>query len=379
MAESRFIKTVAFGGYDRNDVIRRLEYLNTQIFNQKNELRETKLLLEGYKKGTDSEKNAESVIAGERAKLTQVQVQNENLTTKLKAAEEDNRNYEQKIKGLEQFIDELKDEISELNVKLAAASAENEAAALTAVFVEAKKSADMLVTSAKEKSAQHNKELKEAAQRTIEDANKEAENIIREAEIKAAEVIAEAKNNSSAINVASENTRAAVLQEISGLNQQIAAVRESLKAFEETSSQKLDESQKVLGRVEDVLKDGGVPQFREPERFEPDYPEEPEKIISDEEMEKRKNSLDKLVNMAKSLGGSSDKDSPDDEEGTVAADDTKETAEKNEKTDDDKTEVKAESKAEKTAEKSEDTAPKKKSSLDLAALAAKAKALGEKK
>lgn len=379
MAESRFIKTVAFGGYDRNDVIRRLEYLNTQVFDQKNELRETKLLLEGYKKGTDSEKNAESVIAGERAKLTQVQVQNENLTTKLKAVEEDNRNYEQKIKGLEQFIDELKDEISELNVKLAAASAENEAAALTAVFVEAKKSADMLVTNAKEKSAQHNKELQEAAQRTIDDANKEAENIIREAEIKAAEVIAEAKNNSSAINVASENTRAAVLQEISGLNQQIAAVRESLKAFEETSSQKLDESQKVLGRVEDVLKDGGIPQFRVPERFEPEYPEEPEKTISDEEMEKRKNSLDKLVNMAKSLGGSSDKDSPDDEKNTDASDDTKETAEKNEKTDEDKTEVKAESKAEKTAEKSENIAPKKKSSLDLAALAAKAKALGEKK
>jgi len=379
MAESRFIKTVAFGGYDRNDVIRRIEYLNTQIFNQKNELRETKLLLEGYKKGIDSEKNAESVIAGERAKLTQVQVQNENLTIKLKAAEEENRNYEQQVKGLEKFIDDLKNEISELNVKLAAASAENEAAALTAVFVEAQKSADMLVTNAKEQSAKHKKELMEASQRTIDDANKEAENIIREAEINAAEIIAEAKNNSSAMNVTSENTRADVLKEISGLNEQLAAVRESLKIFEETSNQKLEESQKVLSGMEDVLKDGGVPQFREPEHFEPDYPEEPEKTISDEEKEKRKNSLDKLVNMAKSLGGKSDKTSAEEDKKTADADNSETITEKKEKTDDDKTEVNAESKVAEPAEKSENSAPKKKANLDLAALAAKAKSLGEKK
>ena len=52
MAEARFIKTVAFGGYDKAGVIRRMEYLNTQVHDLRNELRETKLLLEAYKKGT---------------------------------------------------------------------------------------------------------------------------------------------------------------------------------------------------------------------------------------------------------------------------------------------------------------------------------------
>ena len=56
MAETRFIKTVEFGGYDRNEVIKRLEFLNGQVFDLKNELRETKLIMEEYKKGSDEEK-----------------------------------------------------------------------------------------------------------------------------------------------------------------------------------------------------------------------------------------------------------------------------------------------------------------------------------
>ena len=91
MAETRFIRTVTFGGYDKSEVDKKLEYLYTQVYDLKNELRETKLTLKEYEKGTEQEKAAESVLAGERAKLTQVQVQNETMTDKLKSAEEDNK------------------------------------------------------------------------------------------------------------------------------------------------------------------------------------------------------------------------------------------------------------------------------------------------
>ncbi|HOA00520.1 hypothetical protein [Ruminococcus sp.] len=50
MAEARFIKTVTFGGYEKEAVIKRMEFLNTQVHDLRNELRETKLLLEAYKK-----------------------------------------------------------------------------------------------------------------------------------------------------------------------------------------------------------------------------------------------------------------------------------------------------------------------------------------
>ena len=100
MAETRFMRTVEFGGYDRNDVIKRLEFLNTQVFDLKNELRETKLLMEEYKKGTDEEKAHETVLAGEKVKLTSLQVQNETASAKLKAAEEDNKKLSEELEAL---------------------------------------------------------------------------------------------------------------------------------------------------------------------------------------------------------------------------------------------------------------------------------------
>ena len=98
MAEARFIKTVTFGGYEKEAVIKRLEFLNTQVHDLRNELRETKLLLDAYKKGSDQEKALESVLSEERAKLTQVQVQNNTLNVKLKATDDENRSLEQQIK-----------------------------------------------------------------------------------------------------------------------------------------------------------------------------------------------------------------------------------------------------------------------------------------
>ena len=107
MAEVRFIKTVTYGGYDKAEVIHRLEHLNKQLFSAKNELRETKRLLEDDKKGKELQKSIDGIIAEERAKLTEVQVQNDSLSTKLKAAEEDNRKYENEIKKLNESIEEL--------------------------------------------------------------------------------------------------------------------------------------------------------------------------------------------------------------------------------------------------------------------------------
>jgi len=182
MAEARFIKTVAFGGYEKSEVIRRLEYLNTQVYDLKNELRETKLLLDAYKKGSDAEKANESVLSGERAKLTQVQVQNETLTTKLKATEEENKNYEQQVKELSSSVAELTEKLKATQDKLAAAQSGGDAAALSQVFIEAQKSADMLVNNAKAEAEKLTSDAKTAAETTIADANDEAAQIVFEAE-----------------------------------------------------------------------------------------------------------------------------------------------------------------------------------------------------
>lgn len=362
MAEARFIKTVTFGGFDKNEVIRRLEYLNTQVFDLKNELRETKLLLDGYKKGTDSEKNSESVLAGERAKLTEVQVQNDTLTTKLKASEEDNRMYEAEIESLNKKIEELNDQLAAANSKLAAANAGDEALALSAVFIEAKKTADMLELSAKEKADKISAESKTAAEQTIAIANDEADSIINEAERKAAEIIAEAKNNASKMESASENLRASVLAKVKVVGTQLNDFRDALMKFEEQGVGKLYECEELLNTTENTLKEGGVPVFKEPEEFDPEYPDKPKKRFdpNKEEQEKRKSELDKLRQKAASIGKDNKSEQADTKPGEVKSDDAK------------KEEPQAENKSD------ENKKEEKKGKLDLAALAAQAQALNKK-
>ena len=84
MAETRFIRTVAFGGYDKSDVDKRLEAMYSKVHDLKNELTETKAVLKKYEEGSDAAKSYESVLAVERAKITQLQVKNDNLSEKIK-------------------------------------------------------------------------------------------------------------------------------------------------------------------------------------------------------------------------------------------------------------------------------------------------------
>lgn len=134
MAETRFMRTVEFGGYDRNDVIKRLEFLNTQVFDLKNELRETKLLMEEYKKGTDEEKAHEAILAGEKVKLTSLQVQNETSSAKLKAAEEDNKKLSDELEELKTKNAELEKELEDARNKISALESGSEAMALSQVL-----------------------------------------------------------------------------------------------------------------------------------------------------------------------------------------------------------------------------------------------------
>lgn len=360
MAEARFIKTVAFGGYEKSEVIRRLEYLNSQVFDLKNELRETKLLLEAYKKGTDAEKASENVLAGERAKLTQVQVQNETLSTKLKAAEEDNRNAEQKIKGMGADIEDLTAKLKAANDRVAALEAGSDATALSQVFIEAQKSADLIKNTAKTDADKMTADAKKAAEITITDANDEAAQIIFEAQREAAVILADSKNKTEEMNVSSNNMKSVMLDDVTRLGAEMSHLRQLIEKFTETGLSDIADAEERLFQVSNTLREGGVPVFKEPETFDPDIPEAPKraalKELSDmaaeaEDKQKKQNELEKLKQMAQSIGGAKKPD---------------ETA--------DKPEANA-------GEKPSETKPEEKKSgkIDLAALAAQASALGGKK
>ncbi|MBP5378313.1 MAG: plectin [Ruminococcus sp.] len=355
MAEPRFIKTVVFGGYEKEAVIRRMEYLNEQVHDLRNELRETKLLLEAYKKGTNEEKALETVLSEERAKLTQVQVQNNTLNLKLKATDDENNNYVQQVKDLNAEIAELKDKLKATESKCAALMAQDEAMALSNVFIEAQKSSSMLEGSAKSKAAEIEYQSKKLAESIVSDANVEAQQIIYEAERTAAETIAEAKNKAEQMDVASNNLRAAVLEDVNTLKLHMGKVRDALEGFRNVGITKLVEADECLNKTEETLKEGGVPVFRIPENIEPELPERPmtlsEKMRDDEDKRKKQEELDKLKHMAESIGNKKDDNKNDKDPSEEAAGDNAEKPQNGEK---------------------------KGGKLDLAALAAKANSIKNK-
>ena len=312
MAESKFIRTVTYGGFDRNDVNKRLENLYSQLYELKNELRETKLTLEEYKKGTPEEKAHENVLAVERTKLTDELVQNEKLTGKLKTAEEDAKTKDNRIAELEAQNKALNSNVEELKKKLAAYEAGNDTAALSTVFIEAQKSASLIVDNARKEAEEKSADAKKLAEDTIAEANNTAAQIIFDAEKKAAEIAANAKNSAEEMKAASGNLRAVLMGDIEKLNAEVTKLKGIFDDFERNGRTSLDDSSKVLDGAYAKLTEGGVPVFKTPEKLSPEYPEAPvlEKVNTDysqnvdkEALKKKNEELEKLQAMAASLSG----------------------------------------------------------------------------
>ena len=311
MAESKFIRTVTYGGFDRNDVNKRLEYLHSQVFELKNELRETKLTLEEYKKGTPEEKAHENVLAVERTKLTDEQVQNEKLTAKIKTAEEDAKTKDSRIAELEAQNKALTNNVEELKKKVAAFEAGNDTAALSTVFIEAQKSASLIVDNARKEAEEKSADAKRLAEDTVAEANNTAAQIIFDAEKKAAEITANAKNGAEEMKAASGNLRAVLMGDIEKLNAEVAKLKGIFDDFEKNGRAGLEDSSKVLDSAYAKLTDGGVPVFKVPEKIAAETPEAPvlEKVNTDysqnvdkEALRKKNEELEKLQAMAASLG-----------------------------------------------------------------------------
>ena len=64
MAETRFVETTVFGGFERTATEKRFEYLNSQVFSLKNELRECKLILAELRKGSEEAEAIQTVLTG---------------------------------------------------------------------------------------------------------------------------------------------------------------------------------------------------------------------------------------------------------------------------------------------------------------------------
>ena len=310
MAETRFIKTVTFGGYDKGDVDKKLEYLYTQVYDLKNELRETKLMLNKFKEGTSEEAAHESVLSNERNKLTEMQVKNEAMSERLKSAEDDNKKKEAELVALRQAKAELEETLADANTKLTAASGGGDAAMFGVVFAEAQKSANLIVTTAKQQADDLENDSKKLAENTVIEANNKAAKIIFDAEKRAAEITAEAENNSAKMEAASDNMKATMLNEVTRIGAEVAKLKSVLTEFRETGLTMIDKSEQLIEDTKADLTAGGVPVFKDPALHDPFIPEAPVYQETDntyatgmdEQAKKKNEELEKLKAMAESIG-----------------------------------------------------------------------------
>lgn len=302
MAETKFIKASAFGGYDRADVDKRLDFLYNMVYDLKNELRETKLLLRHYQEGTEAEKNFESVLANERMQITQVQVKNENLSERNKCLKEEVRIKENENSELREVVKNLQTKLSDAEFAL---KNQGNTDMVSIMFTEAQKSRDLILKDAEEKAKSTEENARKAIEEFVIDSNNQASKIVYTAERQAAEIIADAKNQAEQMRVSSNNLKSVMYTEMLSLSAKTLELKETMSELSNYTTAKLLNVENIIEATDEMLKSGGIPVFETAQEYKPEYPEEPvyQKPKTPPVQEKKRNAeLDKLQAMAESIG-----------------------------------------------------------------------------
>lgn len=304
MAETKFIKTTAFCGYDKADVDKKLEFLYGLVYDLKNELRETKLMLKDYQNGSDAEKNFEKILTSERTQLTQFQVKSESLSEKNKSLKEELRIKEAEIAELHKNIEALQKKLSDAEITISSID-KSSAEAYTVIFAEAQKSHDKILDSAQEKADTIMENARKFAEEFVIDSNNKASKIIYTSEKQAVDIVTDARNQAEQIKASANNLRFIMHTEVSEIAAKFSELRGLISDFSSNSLISLNEAEEVLESTDKTLQNGGIPVFTPPEHFEPEYPDEPVYQSPKPAVPEKKNNdaLDKLHAMAESISG----------------------------------------------------------------------------
>lgn len=319
MAETRFMKTVTYGGYNKDDVIKQITLLNLQVAELKNQLSEANYLLNAYKTGSDIESAYQAAMSNERTMLSESQAINETYEARINYYETEMASKDAEIKSLQEAVSEVSQGLEDANAKISALQSGDDASALSSVFIEAQKSANSLKTAAKMEADKIKEEAMSLAESIVIEANNEAAQIVYEAEKTAAITTTDAQNNVEQMNVATNNMRVAMLEDIAGLNNEMRNIKTMLEAFSRNGLAELEKAANLLGGTESTLKSGGVPKFQQAKTYSPKLPSEPKPTplpnrnakpaqpAQPAEEKKKNNGLDKLQQMANSINGDSNK------------------------------------------------------------------------
>ena len=322
MERSVFIKTTAFGGYDKADVDSAFETLYSRLAALETKLRDNEALLEGLKQGRDEKSVSEDILSENSKLLAEAQAKCETLAEKESRLTAELSEKDEKIAELSEKLESSSAELEKANKRLEQAGL-SDSAALSKVFIEAQKSADMLVEDAKKQAEALKADSLKLTENIIIEANNKAAQIVYNAEKSAAETEARSRSGEVEIKAASSNLKASMLENIKDIGGVLSKFKELLSELEKSGLEKIASSEELLKGAESTLTAGGIPQFTLPEAIAPVLPEAPKLIKPDLNYSASESSaksdkmdvsddLEKLMNMAMSLeNGSKEAPAPE--------------------------------------------------------------------
>lgn len=240
MAETNFIKTVAFGGYDKAETEKLFEAMNQRICDLQNEMIQNKLLLNNYKSDSDEVKNFEAVLSAERSKLSQLQVQNETLTAKNRDLSSEMRDKELKIKELKASVADLKKKLSYI---ADATDSDSSAVAMSKAFLEAQRSSDEMLDRARDEAEVLRKNAVRLAESIIDEANEKAERII-----------SEAKRNTLPGTVFVQDGNSILSENFGKLGSQLGLLKKLISDFESSGMEYITQCEDIISDTAESMK-----------------------------------------------------------------------------------------------------------------------------
>lgn len=272
MNETKFIKTVTFGGYDKTDTENHIKALYSKISALENQLKIAENALEKYKSGTAPEIIRDSLISEMSDELTECKAENKSLAEKLESTMAENKKQEDEINTLKYSVAELEHNLSDADMKLLSMSQKDDTAVFGAVFASAKKSAEEIIETAQKKAENLKADSEKLAENIVAEANNKASDIVYEAEVYATEMMAEVSDEK--MEAVSGNIKALLLEDVNSLSVCMEKFQKSFETLLSEGNSLLEKSENMLSETRSTLIQGGIPVFRNIE-IEADLPEKP--------------------------------------------------------------------------------------------------------
>jgi cell division septum initiation protein DivIVA len=248
-----FLKTVNFGGFDKKDVLAYVDELNTKIYTLEAELDEKKKLLDASgTAGVGSEKY-EELLKADKVKITELQTNNDSLRIQMSAQNDEIAEKDREIASLKKQNSTLEDQLAEAKRQAAAGGGADAAMDLSAVFMEAQKSASTIVAQAKDNARKMDEDAKKLANQVVDDANGKASTIVKQADERANRILTEAEDKTAEIRAQAEAVKTSVSSQIAELESNISKLRGVIDTFSGDSLAKLTSAGEIAAKAQSVI------------------------------------------------------------------------------------------------------------------------------